>query len=143
MKGWWKYAIAIGCSFIVGFVLCWCVIVLPSAKRAELALATANAKYLATQGQLDASAQSVRDLEGKLGFENNELSSLAGQLQQARASASGLAKTNSDLTTELERLRSAIADGANGLTSDEGLVGQLAELIRSSLEITSGLQGGH
>ena len=135
MVKWYFLPVALA----VGFFACWLAIVVPAGKRADVALAAANAKYLTTQGQLDASTSLVHDLEGKLGSADSQLSDLAGQLSKARASAAAASATSGQLAAELERLRKAIADGASGLANDEGLVGQLADLIRSSLKIAGGL----
>ena len=139
MVKWWALPVAFG----VGVLACWLILVIPAGKRADAELAAANAAYQSAKAGLDASTADVKKLAGELADKDSKLSIAVGQLQQANANASGLAKSNSALAGQLAELKSVIAAGASGLASDESTTSSLTSLLESSLSIVGQLQSGH
>ena len=120
----------------VGFAACWAIVVLPAGGRAAKDLAAADAKYSATQKQLDASTIAVHELTDELAAKDSQLRIANDSVQLARKQAG-------DIAADFKRFRNSIDAGASGLSDDERTATELAGLIKGSLDIVGKLQGGN
>ena len=111
--------------FALGILVCWLAIVVPAGKRADAALTAANAKYLTAQGQLDASAQSVRDLAARLA--NQRIVSY----QTLQDSYQKLVQTQTQLQQQIASLQQSLSDSEKQLQTAQADLQTMKDLSAS------------
>lgn len=127
--------IGIPVALAIGFLVCWLIVVVPAGHRADALLADARAKYSAAQGQLESASLDVAGLTATLATKDSELLTATAGLRRARNQVDAIAE-------DFKRFRDAIDSGSLGLGDDAKALGQIVDLIKTSITVAGRLQAG-
>lgn len=127
--------IAIPVALACGFAICWFAIVGPAGSRAAALLAQSKRDYLAAQGEIDRSARTVTELTKELATKDSQLQLALATVYRAQSQVGAIA-------ADFRRFGDALAAGSLGLGDDAKALGQLSDLIKTSIALTGRLQAG-